>query len=73
MAFPRSCLSGPLVDAHGYAVGVNTAIIAGAQNISFSVPMQSVEWVVGQILKYGEGKLSFCSIYGRGKMPLLAH
>jgi len=41
------------VTSNGEVVGVNTAIISGAQGISFSVPIKTVEWVVSQILKQG--------------------
>ena len=37
----------------GEAVGVNTAIIQGAQNLSFSVPMKTVTWVVSQLIQNG--------------------
>src|SRR6185312_7981753 len=37
---------GPLVDSRGRVVGVNTAIILGAQGLSFSVPIDTASWVV---------------------------
>ncbi len=44
---------GPLVDFKGRLVGVNTAIIAGAQGLSFAVPSETALWVVPEILKHG--------------------
>jgi S1-C subfamily serine protease len=44
---------GPLVDAKGRLVGVNTAIIAGAQGLSFAVPSETALWIVPEILKHG--------------------
>ena len=44
---------GPLVDFTGRLVGVNTAIIAGAQGLSFAVPSETALWVVPEILKHG--------------------
>ncbi|HVY47802.1 MAG TPA: trypsin-like peptidase domain-containing protein [Minicystis sp.] len=44
---------GPLVDFKGRLVGVNTAIIAGAQGLSFAVPSDTALWVVPEILKHG--------------------
>lgn len=44
---------GPLVDSRGRVVGVNTAIIAAAQGISFAVPSNTVDWVVTEILTHG--------------------
>ncbi|MEM8679196.1 MAG: trypsin-like peptidase domain-containing protein [Planctomycetota bacterium] len=44
---------GPLVDSRGRVVGVNTAIIAGAQGLGFAVPSQTVSWVMAEILAHG--------------------
>jgi len=48
---------GPLVNANGEVVGINTAIIAGAQNIGFSIAIDSVEELIDQ-LKAGGGDLT---------------
>ncbi len=44
---------GPLVDSRGRVVGVNTAIIAMAQGIGFSIPSDTAKWVVSQLLTFG--------------------
>jgi S1-C subfamily serine protease len=44
---------GPLVDSRGRIVGLNTAIILGAQGIGFSIPSDTAKWVVSQILSLG--------------------
>jgi len=44
---------GPLVDSRGRIVGVNTAIIAVAQGIGFSIPSDTAKWVVSQLLTLG--------------------
>jgi S1-C subfamily serine protease len=44
---------GPLVDSRGRIVGINTAIIAAAQGIGFSIPSDTVKWVVPQLLTLG--------------------
>jgi S1-C subfamily serine protease len=44
---------GPLVDSHGRVVGVNTAIIAMAQGIGFSVPGNTARWVTSELLSHG--------------------
>jgi S1-C subfamily serine protease len=56
---------GPLVTTKGKVVGVNTAIVQGAQGISFSIPMKTIEWVVSQILKHGRVIRGYLGIYGR--------
>ncbi len=44
---------GPLVDSRGRIVGINTAIIAAAQGIGFSIPSNTAEWIVPQLLTLG--------------------
>jgi len=50
---------GPLVDSAGRVVGINTAIIAGAQNLSFSVPASTANWVVAEIMEHGRVRRSY--------------
>jgi S1-C subfamily serine protease len=45
---------GPLVDASGQVLGVNTCIDARAVSIGFAVPGETVDWVVRQVLRYGD-------------------
>jgi len=44
---------GPLVDSAGRVVGINTAIIAMAQGLSFAVPIDTATWVIGELLSHG--------------------
>ena len=44
---------GPLLDSAGRVVGVNTAIIAGAQGICFATSMDSARSVVTELLRHG--------------------
>src|SRR5882757_9439767 len=44
---------GPLLNSRGEAIGVNTAIIPGAQGICFATAIDSVKWVVVQLLRDG--------------------
>jgi S1-C subfamily serine protease len=44
---------GPLVTAAGEVVGINTAIIAGAQGICFAVAANTARLVMSEILKHG--------------------
>jgi serine protease Do len=34
-------------------IGINSAIIMGAQNISFSIAAGTAEWVLGEIVRHG--------------------
>ncbi len=45
---------GPLVDSRGRIVGVNTAIIMGAQGIGFAIPSDTAKWVVSQLITLGK-------------------
>ncbi len=45
---------GPLVDSRGRVIGVNTAMIAMAQGISFAVPVNTARWVIGELVTRGK-------------------
>jgi len=44
---------GPLVDSRGRVVGINTAVIMGAQGIGFAVPVDTARWVLGELMQHG--------------------
>src|SRR3990167_1312458 len=44
---------GPLINLNGEIIGINTAIIAGAQNIGFSIPINWAKQDLEDIIKYG--------------------
>lgn len=44
---------GPLVDIYGCAVGINAAVVVGAQNISFAIPIKAAERDLSDLKKYG--------------------
>jgi S1-C subfamily serine protease len=56
---------GPLVDARGRVVGINTAIIAAAQGIGFAVPASTAEWVIAEVLTNGRVRRAYLGIAGR--------
>ena len=60
---------GPLVDSHGEVIGVNTAIIPGAQGICFATAIDTVKWVVLQLLKDGKVRRGFLGLAG-ANLPL---
>jgi S1-C subfamily serine protease len=55
---------GPLLDAKGRVVGINTAIIAMAQGIGFSIPSSTAKWVVSQLLTQGRVRRSHLGLVG---------
>jgi len=56
---------GPLLDTRAQAVGVNTAIIAGAQALCFAVPSDTAQWVVSEILRHGRVRRAGLGIVAR--------
>jgi S1-C subfamily serine protease len=61
---------GPLVDAHGAAVGVNTAIIAQAQGLCFAIASNTVAWVASRLIHEGRIRRSYLGLAGQ-TVPLL--
>jgi S1-C subfamily serine protease len=53
---------GPLVDARGRVVGINTAIIAMAQGIGFAVPAATAQWVLAEILTQGRVRRAWLGV-----------
>lgn len=53
---------GPLVDSRGRVIGINTAIIALAQGIGFSIPADTAKRVVPELLAYGKVKRAHLGI-----------
>jgi Do/DeqQ family serine protease len=45
---------GPLLNAAGEVVGMNTAIIQGAQGLGFAIPMKTVEQIAQQLITKGK-------------------
>jgi serine protease Do len=45
---------GPLLDISGKAIGINTAIASGAQNIGFAIPINEVRSVVDSVREFGK-------------------
>ncbi|EOD22299.1 hypothetical protein EMIHUDRAFT_463708 [Emiliania huxleyi CCMP1516] len=68
---------GPLVDSASRVVGINTAIIQGAQNLSFSVPSATAQWVVSELLAHGHVRRSFlglgCQLFPVSRLFQRAH
>jgi S1-C subfamily serine protease len=55
---------GPLVNSRGEVIGVNTAVIMGAQGICFSVASNTAQHVLTQILQHGRVRRARLGIAG---------
>jgi len=53
---------GPLVDIEGRAIGINTAMVMGAQNIGFAIPINYAKRDLEEVKKYGKIKRPFLGI-----------
>ena len=56
---------GPLVDSRGEVVGINTAIISGAQGICFAVPVSTARLVIPQLISEGRVRRGWIGVSGQ--------
>jgi len=53
---------GPLVNLAGEVIGINTAMVVGAQNIGFAIPINYAKKVLEEIKKYGKLRRPFLGV-----------
>jgi S1-C subfamily serine protease len=53
---------GPLVSSRGEVVGINTAIILGAQGICFAVASNTASFVLGELVRHGRVRRAYIGI-----------
>ncbi|HWE96586.1 MAG TPA: trypsin-like peptidase domain-containing protein, partial [Tepidisphaeraceae bacterium] len=56
---------GPLVNSRGQVIGVNTAIIAGAQGICFAIPGDTAQFVASRLIRDGRIRRSYIGVGGQ--------
>jgi S1-C subfamily serine protease len=56
---------GPLVDSRGAVIGVNTAIIRGAQGICFAIAVDTAQFVVARLIREGRVRRSVLGLGGQ--------
>lgn len=53
---------GPLLSASGQVIGINTAIIQGAQGLGFSIPINTAQRIANQLISKGKAEHPFLGI-----------
>ncbi|MBV9288299.1 MAG: trypsin-like peptidase domain-containing protein [Hyphomicrobiales bacterium] len=60
---------GPLVSSAGEVIGINTAVILGAQGICFAVASNTANFVAGEIARHGRVRRAYIGV-GAATMPI---
>jgi S1-C subfamily serine protease len=53
---------GPLVSSRGEVIGINTAVIAGAQGICFAVASNTAQFVLSELIMHGRVRRAFIGV-----------
>jgi S1-C subfamily serine protease len=53
---------GPLVSSHGEVIGINTAVIIGAQGICFAVASNTAQFVLSELIKHGRVRRGYIGV-----------
>lgn len=54
---------GPLVNAAGQVIGINTATSAVAENMGFAIPISSIKGMLAQLTETGQAKRTYLGVY----------
>jgi serine protease Do len=53
---------GPLVNMEGKVIGINTAMVVGAENIGFAIPINYAKPILEEVMKYGKIRRPFLGV-----------
>ena len=56
---------GPLVSSRGEVVGINTAVIMGAQGICFAVASNTANFVLSELIRHGRVRRAYIGVSGQ--------
>lgn len=62
-AINRGNSGGPLLSLDGKVVGMNTAVVASAQNIGFAIPINKIRGTIEQAIKTGKITVPYIGVY----------
>ena len=60
---------GPLVNAAGEVIGINTATSASAENMGFAIPISSVKGMLAQLTESGKAERTYLGVYATEITP----
>jgi len=63
---------GPLVNAAGEVIGINTATSASAENMGFAIPISSVKGMLNQLTETGKADRTYLGVYSVEITPEVA-
>ena len=56
---------GPLLSSRGQVIGINTAVIRGAQGICFAVASNTAQFVLSEIIQHGRVRRAYIGVSGQ--------
>lgn len=63
---------GPLVNAAGEVIGINTAVSSSAENMGFAIPISSVKGMLAQLIETGSAERTYLGVYAAEITPEIA-
>ena len=63
---------GPLVNAAGEVIGINTAVSSSAENMGFTIPISSVKGMLAQLIETGSAERTYLGVYAAEITPEIA-
>ena len=63
---------GPLVNAAGEVIGINTATSTSAENMGFAIPISSVKGMLAQLIETGKAERTYLGVYAAEITPEVA-
>ena len=63
---------GPLVNAAGEVIGINTATSASAENMGFAIPISSAKGMLKQLIETGSARRTYLGVYSVEITPEVA-